>query len=47
VVGKLLIIIIIVVYFVIYCLVLHEMIPVGHQNVRSAAKAREILYCNL
>ena len=29
-------------YFVKFCLVLHEMLPVSHQNVRTAGKAREI-----
>jgi hypothetical protein len=33
--------------FLIYCLVLHEMLPVGHQNVKSAEKAREILCFSL
>ena len=43
--GKLLIIS--VGYFVRYCLVSDEMLPVDHQNVRSAEKGRELLSCSL
>jgi len=45
VVGKLLILN--VGYFVRYCLVLHEMLPAGHQNEKSAEKERELLCCIL
>ena len=43
--GKLLIVS--VGYSVRYCLVLVEMLPVGHQNLRSAEDVRQILCCSV
>jgi len=43
--GKLLIVS--VGYSVRYCSVLVEMLPVVHQNVRSAEEVREVLCCSL
>ena len=43
--GKLLIIS--VGYFVRYCIMLDEMLPLGHQNVGSGEEVRELLCCSL